>query len=832
MVLEGEGRQGSPDFRMRLVFVNRFFYPDSSATSQMLTDLCFALAARGHSVHVITSRLLYENPNARLPIEETVSGVRVTRIWTSRLGRVNALGRALDYLTFHLSALRQMLRLIDSRTILVVKTDPPMLSVTGALAAWRAGAQLVNWTQDLFPEVASAVNVPGVASVFSHALGALRNWSLSVARLNVFIGEKLLGRLRAHEVRVRNPVVIHNWADGGSIVPLPHDENTFRADWGLQDKFVVGYSGNLGRVHEYAAVLDAIGRLKGHPGIVFLFIGGGQGMTELRSEVGRRGLNNVQFRPYQARESLSFSLGACDAHLVTLKPEVEGLVVPSKFYGILAAGRPTIFVGSEKGEIADLILEGNCGVVIKSGDGEALADWISKLADGQATAQEWGRNGRRLFERRFSADVAFGQWEDRLAPLAEQMGRPRILFLTDNFPPETNAPASRTYEHTKRWVAAGYRVCVVTTAPNFPEGVVHDGYRNRIWHTEEMDGIDVIRLWTYITANEGVLRRTADYLSFMLAAVVAAPFLPRADVIVATSPQFFVPCAAAVLSRAKRVPWIFELRDLWPDSIVAVGVMGETMLIRALRRMEYFLYRDARRIVSVTHSFREVLTANGIDANKIAVIPNGADLEAYAPGARSDELAVRLGLTGKFVAAYVGTMGLAHHLVTLLDAAERLKDRGDIGVIFVGSGAEEKALRSEAARRKLPNVIFAGAVSKREVRDYWRLCDVALVLLRDQALFRHVLPSKIFEAMATERALILGARGESASVVEEAQAGIPIPPEDAEALARAIARLADNPAERTAMGKAGRRYVTERFNRDALAGQMLKVIEDVASARV
>ena len=183
-----------------------------------------------------------------------------------------------------------------------------------------------------------------------------------------------------------------------------------------------------------------------------------------------------------------------------------------------------------------------------------------------------------------------------------------ILFLTDNFPPETNAPASRTHEHTRRWVAAGHRVTVVTTAPNFPAGRIFDGYRNRLWQRETIDGVEVIRLWTYITANEGFLRRTLDYVSFMAAAIVATPFLPRTDVVVSTSPQFFTPCAAYVVSRLKRRPWVFELRDLWPDSIVAVGAMTDNRLIRALRKLEYFLYRRATRIVSVTHSFREILS--------------------------------------------------------------------------------------------------------------------------------------------------------------------------------------------------------------------------------
>ncbi len=402
-----------------------------------------------------------------------------------------------------------------------------------------------------------------------------------------------------------------------------------------------------------------------------------------------------------------------------------------------------------------------------------------------------------------------------------------ILFLTDNFPPETNAPASRTHEHAKRWVAAGNQVTVVTGIPNFPSGKIHAGYRNRPWQRETMDGIQVVRVWTYITANEGFLKRTLDYMSFMVAAIVASPFLPRPDVIVATSPQFFTPCAAWVVSLLRRRPFVFELRDLWPDSIVAVGAMRETRVIGWMRKLEYFLYRRAARIVSVTQSFKRVLTANGVDADKIAVVPNGVDLDIYLPGPRPEELVRRLRLEGKFVAAYVGTVGMAHGINTLLDAARTLQGRADIVFVVVGTGAEHAALAEQSRRDGMRNVIFVGAVSKAEVRDYWRLCDVAVVLLRDAPLFRHVIPSKIFEAMGMERAIILGIKGESEEILLESGAGITIPPEDATALAHSVVELADDRERCIALGLKGRRYASENFSRETLAKRMLAELERV-----
>ena len=406
-----------------------------------------------------------------------------------------------------------------------------------------------------------------------------------------------------------------------------------------------------------------------------------------------------------------------------------------------------------------------------------------------------------------------------------------ILFLTDNFPPETNAPATRTFEHTRRWVRAGARVTVVTTAPNFPAGKIFQGYRNRLFQRAWMDGVETVRVWTYITANEGFARRTLDYMSFMVTGFLAALFMRRPDVIVCTSPQFFTACAAYVLSIFKRRPFVFELRDLWPDSIVAVGAMRESVAIRALKRLEYFLYRKAARIVSLTHSFKKVLSGNNIPADKIAVVPNGADLVGFTPGPKPEDLVARHRLHGKFVAAYIGTVGLAHGLDTVLEAAERCRENSRIAFVIVGDGAERATLEAKTRERGLANVVFVGPVGKDEVKRYWLLADAALVLLRDRPVFRHVLPSKMFEAMASARPIVLGVLGESAGVLESAGAGIVVPPEDPVALAAALLSLAASPKRAAELGTSGRRYVEAQFDREKLAAAMLEELRSVALAR-
>jgi hypothetical protein len=407
-----------------------------------------------------------------------------------------------------------------------------------------------------------------------------------------------------------------------------------------------------------------------------------------------------------------------------------------------------------------------------------------------------------------------------------------ILFLTDNFPPEVNAPASRTFEHCREWVKAGCQVTVITCAPNFPKGVIYEGYRNRLWHSEDMAGIRVIRVWSYITANEGFVRRTLDYASFMIGAIVAAPFVPSVDIVIGTSPHLFTACGAFVVSRMKRIPYVFELRDLWPHSIKAVGALKEGPTLRFLERVELFLYRKAARIVSVTHSFRRNLAERGVEPAKIEVVTNGVDLSRFMPQPKDASLTARYGLEGKFVAGYVGTHGMAHALDTLLEAAKRLgaesaDDR--FRLLLLGDGAKKLDLVRKAQAMGLSNVIFIDSVAKDEVVRYWSLLDVAIIHLKRIDLFTTVIPSKIFEAMAMGIPLVHGVAGESAELVEREGVGIVFTPEDVGELCSAINRLERDPALYERL-RAKCLAVAPHYDRSALALRMLASIEAAAGS--
>lgn len=404
-----------------------------------------------------------------------------------------------------------------------------------------------------------------------------------------------------------------------------------------------------------------------------------------------------------------------------------------------------------------------------------------------------------------------------------------ILFLTDNFPPEVNAPASRTFEHAREWVQTGHQVTVVTCAPNFPAGKVFDGYRNRLWHRERMDGIDVVRVWTYITANEGFLRRTLDYASFMASATLAAPFAARPDVVVATSPQFFTAVAGYLVSRALRRPFVFELRDIWPESIRAVGAMPNGRALDVFEKLELFLYRKADAVVSVTHAFKKNLIERGIDGSKIHVVTNGADLSRFRPIEKDAQLASALGFEGKFVAGYVGTHGLAHALDTLLEAATLLRTEGrdDIHLMLLGGGAAKADLKARAADMELANVTFLDTVPKADVTRYWSLLDASIIHLSKTELFTTVIPSKLFECLAMGIPVLHGVRGESAEIVQQGEAGLVFEPENPVALRDGLVELSANSQLCDQLGANGVR-AAEKFDRKVLAVQMLEVLREVS----
>ena len=398
------------------------------------------------------------------------------------------------------------------------------------------------------------------------------------------------------------------------------------------------------------------------------------------------------------------------------------------------------------------------------------------------------------------------------------------MILTERFHPETNAPAVRLLDHARIWVREGHQVTVVTSVPNAPNGVVPDGYRNRWWQEEDMEGLRVIRLWSYIAPNTGYVRRVLDWVSLAVTTVLAAPWLPKADVIIGSSPPIFSPVAAVCLSVLKRTPWVMEVRDLWPASIRAVGAM-DGPVIRILEWLELWLYRHARHIIVVTEAFREDLTTRGVPESKIDVVRNAVDLKMFhpdvAPMPRAELEVPEQGL----LIGYIGTTGMAHGLETLIEAAEILQSRADIHVLILGEGARRAALERDARTRGLTNLTFHDYVPHERIPHVLATLDLSVVHLRPDPVFRTVIPSKIFESMAVGVPLVHAVEGESADLVASAGAGICLPGGDPVLLADTLTRLLDAPEQRASMGAKGREAAHQQHNRENQALRMLEILQ-------
>ena len=403
----------------------------------------------------------------------------------------------------------------------------------------------------------------------------------------------------------------------------------------------------------------------------------------------------------------------------------------------------------------------------------------------------------------------------------------RILFFTHYFPPEVNAPASRTYDNTRRWVAAGHEVIVITCAPNCPNGVVYEGYKNKLYQREIMDGIDVRRVWTYIAANEGTVRRILNYVSYMVSSFLVSLTVKRPDIIIATSPQFFCGWAGVLSSFFRRVPFVLEIRDIWPESIVAVGALGNKHLVRFLEWLERIMYSSAGHIVTVGDGYQQRLQEKGVAENRISVVMNGINRELFKPRCPDEELKREYGIDGKFVCSYSGTIGMACGLEVVLEAAQVLKNRGinDIVFMLIGDGASRKDIEAQARKKQLDNVISTGRQPKDKMPGFLSISDVCFVHLRKTDLFKTVMPSKIFEAAGMAKPIINGVEGYAAEFIKKAGAGINIEPENSDEFIEALLLLHNNASLCETYGNAGREYVIDNFDRDRLAMDYLEIIE-------
>jgi colanic acid biosynthesis glycosyl transferase WcaI len=410
----------------------------------------------------------------------------------------------------------------------------------------------------------------------------------------------------------------------------------------------------------------------------------------------------------------------------------------------------------------------------------------------------------------------------------------KILYISQYFPPEMGAPAARASELARHWAAAGHEVSVLTGFPNHPTGVVPAEWRSRLralTHKERVGSVDVFRTWLWPLPNRKAHERMRNYASFCFSAALRGMTIPRPDVVIASSPQLLVGLSGWWISFTRQVRFIFEVRDLWPESLAAVGMGDENSLLHhALAGIARFLYERSDRIVVVTPAFREHLIRHWrVTEEKIAVVENGVETALFAPSTSvaNDALRHKLGAEGKFLASYIGTMGNAHGLETLLAAAAQLSQNPDVLFLLIGEGAEKERIKTLAQSRGLTNVRFLDQQPREKIPSYISASDACLVLLKKTEVFKTVIPTKMLEFMSCARPVILGVDGQARQIIEEAGAGIVIEPENAAALVAAISQLSSNRELGAAMGQKGREHILRNFSRHSTAERYVTLLESL-----
>ena len=402
----------------------------------------------------------------------------------------------------------------------------------------------------------------------------------------------------------------------------------------------------------------------------------------------------------------------------------------------------------------------------------------------------------------------------------------KILFLTDNFPPEVNPPATRTMKNIKEWVKKDdIHITVITCFPNYPKGKVYSGYKNKFYTKETIeDGkITLIRVWSYMAANSGVVKRILDQLSYAIMSLFFGLF-QKYDIIIATSPQFFTTWSAFFLSKIKRKPWVFELRDLWPESIEALGVIRNKSVLSILESIELFLYNDAKIVISLTKAFKENLISRGISPNKIHVITNGVDSEIYSPKVKNHKLIEKLNLKNKFVVGYYGTHGISHALDFIIESNHKMSDN-EFHFLFVGDGAEKNSLLQLSKKYKLENITFIDTVGEESLLDYISICNIGLVNLKKNDAFVKVIPSKLFNLASMKKPILLGVDGEARKILEQYNAGVFFEPENYQSFKENLLLLKDNHLVYNTC-KEGCTSLANAYNHKKLANKMLDIIKE------
>lgn len=404
----------------------------------------------------------------------------------------------------------------------------------------------------------------------------------------------------------------------------------------------------------------------------------------------------------------------------------------------------------------------------------------------------------------------------------------RIVVICHYFPPEIGAPSARIYEMARHWVGLGNEVHVVTCFPNHPTGIIPEEYKGKKYMYEMLNGIHVHRNYVYATPNKGFIKKTLGHISFMFSSVIfSMKRIKKPDVIITSSPTFFSIFSGYCYSLRNKVPFILEIRDLWPAAMIELGVMKKGLITDILEKMELFFYRKSKRLIMVTKAFKDNVVSRGIDGNKVHVITNGVNQDMFYPRKRNEFIIKSYDLRNKFIVSYMGAHGISQNLTSILKAAEALKGYDDIRFLFIGEGAEKDQLKETAREYNLNNVIFIDSQPKEMMPEFYCTSDICLIPLKKIELFRTFIPSKMFEIMACGIPIVASLEGEASDILMESNAAIVVEPDNFEEIKKAILKLKYDKELFNKLKENGPAFVEHNYSRKSLAEKYLDIVRNV-----
>ncbi|MEM1108518.1 MAG: glycosyltransferase family 4 protein [Planctomycetota bacterium] len=807
---------------MQILFINQTYAPDVAASAQLLEDMARRFADAGHEVAIVTSRSLYGQAGAALPRYEKRDGVEVHRVGVSRFGKESVPARIFDATMFYLAATFKAWRVRlpgGKPQVVVTLTSPPYIALIGLIVRFllggnRRGRYAVNWSMDLYPDVLTSAGVVKSGSLFGRVMHRFNLWCMRKADRVVTVGRCMRDRVIGQGVPADKVEMISVWPVSRVLdAEEARRPSTYRADWGLEGKFVVMYSGNLGIAHRAKVLGEAAERLKHRDDIRFVFVGGGRRRDEISRMVRERQLTNVIEKDYEPREKLEDLLRLGDVHLISQRDEFTGVVVPSKLFGIMATSRPSLYVGPAEAEVARVINESGGGTVCGSQNADQLVAEIERLADAPELAREMGDRAREAALTSHNLTDRFGKLQQMLdelvggvpaaaaaSPTPPVEAEPlRVLLINQAYAPDAAATAQHCEDLARYLVDQGHGVSVIASRSIYGQtGADLPG-------REVRHGVHVNRVGLSLFGKRGIVLRAVDFGLFYAAAMwrsfwIKVPVEGRSrkpDVVVTLTTPPLIGMVGWVMGRLRRTRQVVWTMDLYPDVLVSAGVAKpDSLLTRFFAWLNRREMGRADRVVALGRCMRDRIHAKGIGENHVEVIgvwsPN--DPPEKMPEPADSSYRQEWDLAGKFIVQYSGNFGLAHDYQTFCDAILQLRDRDDIVFVFAGGGKQIPVLKDFVEQHRLNNVMVQPYQPRERLLDLLSLADVHLIS-QSELFTGVVVPSKLFGIMAAGRmSLFVGPTdAEVARVIDETGGGIRFGLGDAEALAQNIIQLAGDP---------------------------------------